>query len=123
MQKSFIPEATKVEGSIFTGDVIIEIPSYDERMDMMMDSGLTEALQEKAANLDNESYKPGMSYHKALNNCVKLSYSRYVKINLTRKKDKKVYKDIEEFKYDPDAGVILQEIALKIATGSILGKA
>lgn len=119
MNKIFTPKSCQGDKAEFKGDVVLRLPAYDERLEMMLESDLMAAVESAKDGGDTSKNK---SYLLALSKLVKISYPFYQKVNITRKSDKKAYKSIEDLKYDPSCVGILQEIAMELAAGNTLGK-
>lgn len=119
MNKIFTPKACQGDKAEFKGDVILKLPAYDERLDMLLETDLMAATEKSEGE---GSAGKNRDYLLALSKLVKISYPFYQKVNITRKSDKKVYKSVDDLKYDPSASTILQEVAMELAAGNTLGK-
>lgn len=98
-------EGTKPE---YTGDVVLLFPTYDERMEFIIDHPEVEDFDKEPDETDKELKLIRMKF---MLEAVKWSYKYYEKVDIVRVRDKKQYKSLDDLKYDPSAQIILIDIA------------
>lgn len=108
------PEPCKGEGALFSGQVVVSVPSYEERMELMLEADM----------LDNEDVK-NIGKNEAARmmlKMVKASYPFYERVDVTHKESKQHYKSVDDLRYSPNAGAILNDVATYLLKADGLGK-
>ena len=95
----------KPESEIFTGEIVLRAPTFDERCDYL------DIVQDESAK-DLEKLKA----------LVKKSESHYEKIDLKRKEDGALYESFEDLTTDQDCTHIMIQVATKLIGGFKMGK-
>lgn len=110
----FTPEACKGENAVFSGDIILTAPTFDDRYDYI-----------EKANFEmdeNGQIKAGLSQMPALRKMVKFSQKHYKEVSLINNKTAETYGSFDDLTYDPACDGILIEVAMALMNGFKLGK-
>lgn len=106
MDVLFTPSVCSGERKTFTGALVLRVPTFDERYQYMEECGVV-----------GETVGIG-----AIRKAVKLSAPHYVKVDLKRDEDGKVFSSFEDLAMDSGCDSILIEVSTKILNGFRLGK-
>lgn len=119
MFKTYTPQPCKAKNAKFKGEVVLKIPSYEDRLEMIAEN--PEILE--AAGQDQEN-KSGISTKnlKIMLAMIKWSYKFYEKVDITRSKDGKRFDSLDCLRYDKECQDIIQDVATQLSQGFELGE-
>jgi hypothetical protein len=109
---AYKPKLERDGEAVVTGEVIIELLSYDERLQILLESSFDADEQGIGKNKNIVKYMLKMSA---------LAQKHIKSVNLTRA-DGHRYLCVEDLLYCKDGGEILQEVGSAIANGITMGK-
>ena len=112
--KIYVPRVCKGDEPTFSGEIVMRVPSYEERIDIMLESGTVDLADDHA-----KSKRDMLSMTRKL---VVSSYPFYVKVDLTHIKTKKHFKSVDDLKYSAKTAEILNEVATWLLTADLLGE-
>lgn len=111
--QTYTPKACIGKEAQFSGQVVMRVPSYEERIDLMTETGSIE--------LENQEM-PKSQMLKMTKALVEASYPFYVKVDLTYKPTKKVFTSADELRYSAKTAGILTDVATWLLNADILGE-
>lgn len=113
MNQIYTPKACQGKDAAFSGQVIMRIPTYEERIDLMCESGSVDASEGEM------SKKQMLQMTKSL---VSASYKFYVKVDITHKASKKHFTTSESLRYSAKTAEILSDVATWLLNADSLGE-
>lgn len=112
MQVEFIPSVckdTEDSKATFSGCIVMQVPSFDERYQFIEDSGIDVA--------DDGGVSRKGSNFSIIRNMVKASSKFYKEVKLKRLSDGMEFNSFEALSMDPECDSILIEVAKEIRGG------
>ncbi len=103
------------EGGDFSGYVLVKVPSFDERYELLDQMGLRADPQTGEMRMDD------MGSFTAIRKMVSSSMSFYKGVEL-KHKDGREFKSKEELLLEPDCDAILIDVAMAVSRGFKPGK-
>lgn len=129
---TYTPEPCKADDAeaLFKGEVVLQAPSYEDRLEMAANPALNQFLakqDEKKIEKDGKKKKKDegelrSDQIKTLIAMAKWSYRFYVKVDITRKSDGVHFNTVDDLRFDPTTSAIINDIAQRLSTGFELGK-
>lgn len=113
LNKRYVPKACQGEDAAFTGEVILKMPSFEDRIDLMSASDLGGKPQEEMTQIEL------LQQTKAL---VQASYPFYVKVDITHKETKKHFASADDLRYSAKTAEILSDVAAHLLNADSLGE-
>lgn len=108
------PNVCKGDNPLYTGQVIVRVPSYEERTELMLEADVIdnpeELKKDKRASL------------RAMAKLVKASYDYYKRVDITHVETSTKFKSVDDLRYSPLGSLILQEVATYLLRADGLGK-
>lgn len=111
----YVPKACKGDSPVFTGEVELRLPTFDEKFDLLDAAGVE-------IGDDGKVELSGSKRIKIIRQLVRLTKDYYVAVSLKRLDDESELKSYDDLQCDSDAHEILGEVALEIMHGFKLGK-
>ena len=118
--KTYTPTPCEGDEALFKGEVVLRLPSYDERMDLLIDNPDffadedTPKPKKKSAKMQIEDLKKSRAV-------CKWSYQFYKKVDIKRKSDGYHFKSLVDLKASTDCVSIIADIANRLSIGFDLG--
>lgn len=112
----YTPAPCKGDKAEFSGQVILNVPSYEERMEIMLEADMLSVSQDEAGVDKAKSLKMMMEM-------VKASYRFYKKVDITHKPSKTKFDSLDDLRYSPKGAAILNDVATYLLNADGLGKA
>lgn len=122
MEVAYTPAPCEGKDAKFKGMVVMRPLSYDERADLMLETGMAD-LMNGGESLEEVAQNQNKQYLGIMSKLAKASYPQYVKVDIKGLENKRDYKSVDDLKYDPDAQAIIQDVAMKVALGFKMGNA
>lgn len=125
MYQTYVPSPCKGDGAKFSGDVSLIMPSYEDRLDMVIehpDLMNVEDKKKKKSKGDKDDDKVSPEELKTVRAMVKWSYKFYHKVSIKRLSDGFVFESLDQIRRSNDTQPIIQDIATKLCQGFELGK-
>lgn len=110
MNISYVPEICKGENPQYTGSIVLRLPSSDERIDYLADSGFNLSDPRSKENLKATSY------------LMKKVYDHIVKVDMKRTSDGKKLATLEDLRFEEGLFPTLITMANEIMSGFTVGK-
>ena len=120
MHITYTPAPCKVEDSKFKGEVVLKVPAYEERLEMLADH--PEILESAEESSSKKNKKVSGKDLKVMLAMIKWSYKFYHKVDITRKRDGARIESLDGLRYDKDCQDIIQDIATRLSQGFDLGE-
>lgn len=114
--QTYKPKPCQGDDSIFTGEVVLKLPTYDESLEFLDNNP---EIGDEVAEDDPDKASKGV---KRMLVMAKWCYQFIHKVDIKRKSDGKHFTSLSELKVSKDCRPIIQDIALQLASGSDLGK-
>lgn len=112
MKKPYKPLACKGEKAKFSGDVVLRMPAYEERMEILCEADFLDLTDESGSVSGSRKQQV-----QAMLKLVKASYAFYEKVDIKRKSDGKEFKKLEDLRFDSECAEILQDVANYLLQG------
>jgi hypothetical protein len=113
LNQKYVPKACRGKEAIFTGEVVIKIPSFEDRIDLMTASEAGQKKQDEMSQIEL------LQQTKKL---VQASYPFYVKVDITHKATKKHFASADELRYSAKTSEILSDVAAYLLNADCLGE-
>lgn len=121
MEIAYVPNPCKGDKAKFEGSVVMKAPSYEERVELMLDANFSEFVNAKIDDMDNLK-QDKTKFLKCMLQLVKKSYDYYVKVDIKEKGGKKThYKSLDDLRYHKECADILQDVAMQLVNGFSMG--
>lgn len=112
MKKPYKPSQCKGDKSLFTGNVVLRMPAYEERMELLCDAELLDLADEEGQTKGDKKKQL-----KSMLQLVKASYAFYEKVEIKRRSDSKEYKKLDDLRFNSECAEILQDVAMYLING------
>lgn len=118
VSRIYTPKLCQGEGALFDGHVLLKVPSYEDRLEMLAE--YPDLInEENEAESDKKISKAGM---KTMLTMIRWSYQFYLEVKITRLSDKQKFKSLDDLRYSSDCQGIIQDVATNLSKGFVLGK-
>jgi len=114
MHTTYTPGPCTGENAAYEGQVVLKMPAYEERLEMLADHP---QILEQAENGENSASKM-----KTVLAMVKWSYKYYEKVEIKRLSDGHKFDSLDSLRFDTGCQHIIQDIAIKLSQGFELGE-
>lgn len=113
--KTYTPKPCEGDDSLFEGQVVLALPSYDERMDLLIDNpSFFDDVEPSGSMKRLEDLKKSRAVSK-------WSYQFYRKVDIKRKSDGFHFKSLEDLQRSNDCTAIIADVANRLSVGFDLG--
>ncbi len=113
-QFSYKPQLQKDDKPVFSGEVVIQLPRYAERM-MLLKSINFKASGDGKVDFAGDQID-------SLVRMIGIAEKHVLSVNVTRVEDGYEFKSIEDLEYDKDGSELINEIANVVISGVKMGK-
>lgn len=112
MKQPYKPLPCQGDKAEFSGNVVLRLPAYEERMEIMVECDFLDMTSEEGKVTGSKKQQV-----KSMLKLVKASYEFYEKVDIKRKSDGKAFKSLEDLRYDHSCAEILQDVANWLLNG------
>lgn len=113
----YTPKPCQGEKALFEGHVVLKVPSYEQRLEML--AAHPEIIDESQNDDNGKLTAAGMT---TMLSMIKWSYQFYSDVKISRLDDKQKFKSLSDLKHSADCQGIIQDIATNLSKGFSLGK-
>lgn len=119
--KAYEPGPCSGDDALFSGEVVLRLPNYDERMDLLIDNpDFFDEVEEPKKNRSESKMQKHSNLKKA-RALSQWSYQFYKKVDIKRKSDGYHFKSLEDLKTSNDCAGIIADVANRLSMGFNLG--
>jgi len=117
--KTYRPTPCEGDDAKFDGEVVLRLPTYDERMDLLMDN--PDFFDDVEDSKEDSGKKVVVSNLKKSLAVSRWSYKFYKKVDIKRKSDGFHFKSLEDLQSSTDCTAIIADVANRLSRGFDLG--
>ncbi len=117
--KTYRPKPCEGKKALFEGEVVLRLPSYDERMDLLIDN--PDFFDDDEKPKSKKDKKVNLETLKKSRAVCEWSYKFYKKVDIKRKSDGYHFKSLSDLQISSDCTSIIADVANRLSVGFELG--